>query len=133
VARFDDKKRVCLNTAAFIPIHGFDEKAYYFGHNLHDHAAAATSNLLQEKQPCLERSVYYDELSADSIKILAEKSEYFGMESLLAINKEAIELEKNDAPKKGPRHRMTFGIYYFSEPIESRIIAEKKDDAHISV
>ena len=40
------------------------------------------------------------------------------MESLLAINKEAIELEKNDVLKSGPRHRMTFGIYYFSEPVE---------------
>lgn len=130
VAHFDDKKRVCLNTSAFVPVHGFDEKVYYFGHNLHDHAAAATNNLLQESQPFLERSAYYDELSANSVRMLAEKSESLGMESLLAINKEAIELEKNDALDNGPRYRMTFGIYYFSEPVESQIPVEKKDNVH---
>ncbi len=130
IAHFDGDKQVCLNTAAFIPAHGFDEKVYYFSHNLHDHAAAATSNLLGECQPFLERSVYYDELSAESVRILAERSEFLGMESLLTINKEAIELEKDDALKSGPRHRMTFGIYYFSEPIESETSTETKDNTH---
>ncbi len=128
VARFDEQKRVCLNTAAFIPVHGFDEKVYFFGHNLHDHAAAATSNLLEENQPFMERSVYYDELSANSVKVLGEKSESLGMESLLAINKEAAELEKNDLLDEGPRYRMTFGIYYFSEPAESKMPVETKDN-----
>lgn len=86
--------------------------------------------MLQENQPFLERSVYYDALSADSVRILAERSEFLGMESLLAINKEAIELEKSDTLKSGPHHRMTFGIYYFSEPAESEISSEKKDNVH---
>lgn len=126
IAHYDDHNRVCLNTAAFIPAHGFDEKVYYFGHNLHDHAAAATSNLLGECQPFLERSVHYNELSAESVKVLAERSELLGMESLLSINKEAIELEKNDALNSDARYRMTFGIYYFSEPVESKTPAEPK-------
>ncbi|MCE7913336.1 MAG: hypothetical protein DYH15_01385 [Nitrosomonas sp. PRO4] len=129
VARFDEKNRVCLNIAAFIPVHGFDEKAYFFGHNLHDHAAAATSNLLGEKQPFLERSVYYDGLSENSVRILAEKSESLGMESLLAINKEALEMEKDDTTTSGSRYRMTFGIYYFSEPIDSEKPFDVKDSA----
>ncbi len=120
VAHVDEKNRVCLNTAAFIPAHGFDEKVYYFSHNVHDHAAAATSNLLGERQPFLERSVHYNALSAQSITILAEKAEAAGMESLLAINKEALELEKNDALQDDElRHRMTFGIYFYHEPVES--------------
>jgi hypothetical protein len=52
------------------------------------------------------------------------------MESLLAINKDAIEMEKNDTLKNGPRYRMTFGIYYFSEPAESKEPAKMKDDVH---
>ncbi len=130
VARFDEKNRVCLNIAAFIPVHGFDEKAYFFGHNLHDHAAAATSNLLGDNQPFLERSVYYDGLSVDSVRVLAEKSENLGMESLLAINKEAIDMEKNDTTASGQRYRMTFGIYYFSEPIEAEKPFEIKNSVH---
>ena len=119
IAHFDNENRVCLNTAAFVPVNGFEEMAYYFGHNLHDHAAAATSNLLGENQPFLERSVHYDELSADSINKLTEKSHQLGMDALLILNKEAMQLEKSDAINPGPRYRMTFGIYYYNEPIET--------------
>lgn len=128
VAHFDEHNRVCLNTAAFIPTDGFDEKVYYFGHNLHDHAAAAASNLLGKNQPFLERSVHYDGLGADSVKVLAEESERLGMESLLVINKAAMELEKSDAQKNEPRYRMTFGIYYYSEPAAPEAPAEIKDN-----
>ena len=64
------KNRVCLNVEAFIPERGFDEKAYYFGRNLHDHLAAGTHNLLGQKPPFVERSVYYDNLTPESVKLL---------------------------------------------------------------
>ncbi|PSJ17095.1 DUF6502 family protein [Nitrosomonas supralitoralis] len=128
VAHFDDQKRVCLNTSAFVPANGFDEKVYYFGHNLHDHAAAATNNLLGEKQPFIERSVSYDELTFDSVQKLAEKSKHLGMESLLAINKDAMEYEKNDASGSESRYRMTFGIYFYSEPAELEELPKKDND-----
>lgn len=129
VVHFDSEKRVCLNTAAFVPAHGFDEKIFYFGHNLHDHTAAATSNLLGENQPFLERSVYYDGLSAGSIRYLVEKSEFHGMESLLSINKEALELEKKDVLDDNAQHyRMTFGIYFYSEPVEVKVPSNNKDN-----
>lgn len=129
IAHFDEANRVCLNTAAFIPVNGFDEMAYYFGHNLHDHAAAAASNLLGGHRPFLERSVHYDELSEESVKKLAEKSRQLGMESLLAINKEAIQLEKSDVPQQEPRYRMTFGVYYYNEPVESEMPSEMTTEA----
>jgi len=133
VVHFDDQHRICLNVDAFIPAEGFDEKAYYFGHNLSDHAAAAASNLLGENPAFLERCVHYDELSANSIKILAEQSELLGMQTLLAVNKKAMALEEKDALESSPRHRMTLGIYFFSEQIEPQIsvdeiIVEKTTD-----
>lgn len=130
IAHFDDDKCVCLNTAAFIPMHGFDEMAYYFGHNLHDHAAAAVSNLAGGHQPFLERSVHYDELSQESIEKLVEKSRQLGMESLLAINKEAMRLEKDDAASSEQRYRMTFGIYYYNEPVESETPKQSAEAAY---
>lgn len=126
VAHFNDSNQVCLNTAAFIPANGFEEKVYYFGHNLHDHAAAAASNLLGNNQPFLERSVSYDGLSADSVKNLAEISEQQGMEALLAINKAAMAFEKSDDGKNIPQHRMTFGIYYYTEPVRPEESADGK-------
>lgn len=115
IVHFDDKQQVCLNTAAFIPSQGFDEKAYYFGESLHDHAAAATSNLLGGAKPYLERSVYYDALSTSSIQQLAEQSEKLGMETLLAINKQAMMLEQEDTLENNAKYRMRFGIYFYSE------------------
>ena len=116
VVHYDEQHRVCLNVAAFIPAEGFDEKAFYFGHNLHDHAAAAAHNLLGVGKPFIERTVHYDALSADSVAALAEHSGQVGMEALLAINKSAMALETADASDTAPRQRMTFGIYFYAEP-----------------
>jgi len=116
VVRFDEEHRVCLNEAAFIPAEGFDEKAFYFGHNLHDHMAAAAHNLMGAGKPFLERTVHYDELSVNSIATLAAQSGQVGMEALLAINKSAMALEAVDASDTAPRQRMTFGIYFYTEP-----------------
>lgn len=116
VVRFDEQKQVCLNVEAFVPTEGFDEKAFFFGHHLHDHAAAAASNLTGINKPFLERGVHYNALSADSIALLAQQSEQAGMAALLALNKSAMKLEQDDANKSEPYHRMTFGVYFYTEP-----------------
>ena len=116
VVRFDEQKQVCLNAEAFVPAAGFDEKAFFLGHHLHDHVAAAASNLIGANKPFLERSVHYDALSLESIALLAKQSEQLGMTALLALNKSAMKLEKADASSAELRQRMTFGIYYYSEP-----------------
>lgn len=116
VVCFDEQRRVCLNAEAFVPGKGFDEKAFYLGHNLHDHAAAAAHNLLGGQPAFLERSVHYDELSAASIQLLARQSEALGMKALLAVNQSALAAEQQDAPAPNARQRMTFGIYFYAEP-----------------
>lgn len=118
VARIDEEDRVCLNVEAFIPERGFDEKAYYFGRNLHDHLAAGTHNLLGEKPPFVERSVYYDNLSPQSVKLLADLSKQVGMQALQAVNRYAMELQREDSGRPDARLRMNFGIYYYSAPTD---------------
>jgi len=120
VVRFDDERRVCLNAEAFVPAEGFDEKAFYLGHNLHDHAAAAAHNLLGGKPPFLERCVHYGGLTPETIALLARQSEELGMKALLAVNKTAMAAEEQDTaqpatPDKQSRQRMTFGIYFYAE------------------
>ncbi|MDR7308287.1 hypothetical protein J2X15_003596 [Rhodoferax saidenbachensis] len=119
VAHLDDSSHVCLNTSAFVPSAGFDEKAFYLGHNLHDHAAAATRNLLGLQPPFLERSVQYDALSLESIAQLSAQTREAGMKALLDINQSALELERQDAQRQVARQRMTFGVYFYTEPAES--------------
>jgi len=111
-----------------VPAEGFDEKAFYFGHNLHDHAAAAAHNLLGDQPPFLERSVHYDALSPASIRRLASQSEEFGMQALLTVNKNALAAEQADQNDDAPRQRMTFGIYFYAEPSDLAVetkIADK--------
>jgi hypothetical protein len=118
VVHFDSEQRVCLNVDAFVPGEGFEEKAFYFGHNLHDHISAAAHNMSGAPKPFLERSVHYDALSAVSIEALAAQAEKAGMTALLAINKSAMALEQSDAGETSARQRMTFGIYFYSEPAQ---------------
>lgn len=114
IVHIDEEDRVCLNTDAFIPEHGYDEKAYYFGQNLQDHIAAGAHNILGQKPPFLERSVYYDNLSPESVAELAELSKDLGMQALVAVNKRAKSLQDGDAQKSDAKHRINFGVYYFS-------------------
>ena len=37
IVRLDARDRVCLNAEAFVPARGFEEMAFYFGQNCHDH------------------------------------------------------------------------------------------------
>jgi len=129
VVHFDDERRVCLNADAFVPAEGFDEKAFYFGHNLHDHAAAAARNLHGVQPAFLERSVHYDALSPESIKMLATQSETLGMKALLAINKSALAAEHSDAGKLSEHQRMTFGMYFYTEPNAAVLTPDQAGDA----
>lgn len=115
VAKLNERDEVVLNAEAFIPGEGFEEKAFYLAHNLHDHAAAAVHNLQGEGPPRLERSVHYDALSPESIAELSELAHRSGMETLQALNRKAMELERRDAQASQPRQRFTCGLYFWSE------------------
>jgi Family of unknown function (DUF6502) len=142
VVNIDDQRMVCLNTQAFVPAQGFDEKAFYFGHNLHDHAAAAAHNLLGQKPPFLERSLHFDGLSAGAVAELAAQSQKLGMQALVAVNKAAVAREKqaenaatSSAEAAEPLQRMTFGIYFYAEaaaptaPAPPAVLEPKSDSS----
>jgi hypothetical protein len=116
VAVLDGEDRVVLRNAAFVPSRGFAEKAFYFGHNVGDHLAAAAHNVLGGKPPFLERSVHYDSLDAASVEKLAALAEDAGMKALRAVNKEAMQADARDAKTDAPKQRITFGVYFFSAP-----------------
>ena len=115
IVHVDDKDRVCLNVEGFIPEKGFDEKAYYVGHNVHDHLAAGVHNLLGSKPPFLERSVYSHQVSQASIDELASLSRELGMQMLQTVFRRAQEFEQRDVAANAADSRMNFGIYFYSE------------------
>lgn len=119
VVDIDAEGRVRLHAGAFVPTKGFEEMSFYFGHNVHDHAAAAAHNLLGGEPPFLERSVHYDGLSADAVEQLARQAGTLGMEALVAVNRNALALAKRGGSTALPRQRMTFGVYFYAEPSDA--------------
>lgn len=114
IASIDDEGRVCLNTDAFFKGGGFDEKAYYFGQNVHDHMSAAAHNLLGASPPFTERAVQSGRLTPESVTELAALSRKLGLQALNAVGKRAEELGAGDQGKPDAQLRMSFGIYNFS-------------------
>jgi hypothetical protein len=114
IAHIDKDSNVVLNSGAFTPDKGLDEKAYFFGKNLQDHINAGAHNLLGRDPSYFDRSVYYDKLSSESVKELAELAEQIGMQALTEMNKHAATRQKRDRNKKGEKLRMNFGIFNFN-------------------
>ncbi|MDX2222088.1 MAG: DUF6502 family protein [Rhodospirillaceae bacterium] len=116
VARLDDQGRVVLNRAAFVPEKGLEEKAFFLGRNVHDHLASAVHNVLGAGNPLMDRSVHYSHLTPASVKTLTDTAERLGMQSLLAINRLALELSDQDKQKTDADQRVNFGLYFYSGP-----------------
>ena len=126
VATLDGNDCVSLAVDAFVPHQGFAEKAYYFGHNLHDHAAAAASNLIGNRAPFLERSVHYARLPESVISALGKDAEAGGMRLLKSLNKKAqdgVASARESAggtdSKESPQ-RFTFGLYFYADDVPLR-------------
>lgn len=115
VVHLDSEGRVGLNMATFVPSQGSSDKAYYLGHNLGDHAAAAVHNLLGRQPPFMERSVHYGELPPAAVADLAALAQDQGMAALLTLNR-AAKAVNAPASSQGPGHRFTFGVYFYSAP-----------------
>ncbi len=117
VVQIDARDRVVLQTDAFVPQGDSAEKAFYFGHNLHDHAAAATHNLLGGQPPWLERCVYYNALAPASIARLHGQAHALGTQVLQALSQTAAECQQQDRVDVAlPAQRFTCGIYFYGEP-----------------
>jgi hypothetical protein len=114
VVRLNERDEVVLNTAAFIPQAGFDEKLSYLSLNVGDHAMAAIENTLGRADPWFERSVHYRGLTPEAIDRLRARAAELGMQSLQALNTEA----QGGAGAESPdplKMRFTFGVYFYAE------------------
>ncbi len=116
VVELDARDRVHLKSRAFVPSKGFGEKAFYFSQNLHDHAAVAVTNMLEQDGPLLERSVYYNKLTVASVETLAKLSADLGMRAIQQINRLALELDRLDSERADADRRINFGVYFYTGP-----------------
>src|SRR5262249_4868215 len=120
VAHLDSQDRVVLNTDAFVPEHGFEEKAFYFGRNPRDHADGAARNLEGESAPLFERSVYFSGLSAESASELEALAHKLGMAALQTVNRRAAQLKARDQKRGDADERVTLGVYFLRAPMAKK-------------
>ena len=111
----DQDDLIHLNIRAFVPRDDFDETAYFYGRNLRDHIAAASHNLMGRDDPYLERAVFYDGLSAESIAALEQICRERGEQVLLDVNREALRMADADDARWSASGRMTFGAFFYAE------------------
>lgn len=114
VAHLTSENKLVLNTGAFTPEKGFDEKVFFFGKNIHDHLSASTLNLLGHKPSYFDRSVYYDNLTLASVEQLNLLANEVGMHALTTINKSALALQQQDQTLDDKTYRMNFGVFNYN-------------------
>lgn len=120
----NDNDMISLKSSAFIPQQSLEDKAFFFGKNLHDHTAAVCENLIsaqsEQPPPFLDRCVYYDGLTPASIAELRQISEELAMQTLKTVNKRAHELQHKDVDQADATLRMNLGIYFYHQTDEGQ-------------
>ena len=128
MVELDSDHNVILKTKAFTPNRGQEEKLFFFGKNIQDHLCAGVHNLSGEQPPFFDRSVYYDELSADSVAQLKELADELGMEALIKMNEKALALQTADQGSADAHFRMNFGVFNYNENYQADSLAALADD-----
>jgi hypothetical protein len=128
VAHLDTQDRVWLNTEAFVPDRGLDEKSWFMGRNLHDHIAACAHNIAGVGPPLMERSVFYDSLTEKDVAELETMARQVGMQALQLINRKAMELQNRSDGKPDAIRRINFGLYFFHAPDDAHAAGKSNDD-----
>lgn len=111
----DASDHVVLMEAAFVPHGDDDRKWHYFGRNIHDHVAAAVTNVSAASPPFMERAVHYDKLSPELARQLEARSRRLAMDALTTANGDANRSLEHD---KGGNSRWIFGVYVYREDAE---------------
>jgi hypothetical protein len=114
-----------LLDAGFAPRQGFAEMTQLLQANIHDHLAAATQNLDQERN-FLEQSIFVDQLTEQSAHRLHAVSSKAWRTAFKTVMLEATQRFEHDQVYAKPQertHRARFGSYFYAED-------EKKHDEH---
>lgn len=106
---------VSLDAEAYTPNSDKDSKLFFWGRNGADHLTAATTNVLSDSPPYLDRAVYHDGLTEQSVQEIRKISKENGMKLLRLINQKAFELSEQDKNKHNALHRFSAGLYFFDE------------------
>ena len=105
-----------LLAPGFVPRQGFPEMAALLADNLHDHAAAAGTNIEGEGN-YMEQAIFVDQLSADSVKQLHAASAKAWRAAFKTVMREAqqrFDHDERNMPAAERIHRARFGAYFYA-------------------
>lgn len=116
LVHINTRDEVVLDPDAFVTEKNFDDRAHFFGRNMRDHMATGAHNLMPGvKDKLLERAVFYDRLSPESVETLKQLSHQLAMNSLKQVNETALKLAEQDENKPDAHYRMTFGSFFYQQ------------------
>ena len=121
IVEIDEEERVHLRVEAFVPPKESEDILHYLGRNTGDHLATAVENVIGSREPRLERSTSWNQLTRESVDELRTLANEHGMDALRAVNKRASALQRRDSAARrraSATHRMSFGAWFFSEDEE---------------
>jgi hypothetical protein len=107
---------------AFVPKSDFAQMLEYFGANLHDHAATAVRNMLDEQPAFLEQSLFNNGIHAEAVEELAglARQKWTNILKTVMPKVERHELSEQDGKEQvGAPHpqraRVRVGMYFYAE------------------
>lgn len=100
-----------LVKTSYQPLSGSEDQLAYLAHNLGDHLAAATDNVLGQTPPHFERAVHYTDLTAEQIASLKAEFDSGQMALLQNLSQKAAAMKK--LPSEDAQYRFRAGGYFY--------------------
>ncbi len=130
LAAVDERGRVRLVAAAFVPRRDRAQMLGLLADNVGDHLDAAVDNLLGDGPRFLEQALFSDELSAESAQEfnLATRAAWDAVHALLMPRLQALYERDRSRPARQRRHRVRLGVYgYVAGPPDAAPAAAADD------
>jgi Family of unknown function (DUF6502) len=103
----------------FTPPPGSRELMELMKGNLADHVKVAVNNVLGDKNPALEQSVFAEGITEESAQKLSQLSRELWVTARDRMVHEATMLYENDKEKSNANQRIRFGFYCWNQDVES--------------
>ncbi len=105
-----------------------EHKIVFFAANVGDHLAAAAENLLSDAPPFLERAVFYNRLSEESVDRIEARARALSQGLLEELNREGGGLQAADRETGEGSERFRFGVYFYREGAAPSGEGREEDD-----
>ncbi len=92
------------------------DKVTYFGENLRDHLQSALHNLTGQREPFLERAVYYEVIAPEALDLVRPELFRLSEKFLHEVNRKVMPLNAQAVRRhEAHGHRMRLGVFYYED------------------